>query len=507
MSGGRNSGAGRGAVAAGHRLTVQAAAEVLRDGGNAFDAAIAALWMACVCEPVLASPGGGGFMMARPAGGKSQLFDFFVHTPLAKPAVEDVEFRAIHADFGPATQQFHIGAGAAAAPGFVPGLFAVHAALASRPMARLCEMAVEAAKGGIEVSPFQARLFQIVRPILTGEASARALFAPGGDLLGAGARLRNGGLADAIEAIGREGPRIASEGEIAAAMLAAGGSGSVLRRDDLAGYEVIVRQPLVWESGARRLFLNPPPSCGGALIGNMVARGEAAMRAGGGALPRAADIAAFILECDRAWRASGRDISRFLGAGNAAESGGLASRGTTHVSVIDGAGNAAAATVSNGEGNGHVVPGCGFMLNNMLGEEDINPDGFYAWRPGARLASMMAPSLLVGDDGAVAALGSGGSNRIRTALFQTVMRLLAGEPDLEAAVSAPRIHCERDSIDFEDLLAGEEERQGLLEAAGEVRPWADRNMFFGGVHIACRDGKGGLAAAGDPRRAGEAVVI
>jgi gamma-glutamyltranspeptidase/glutathione hydrolase len=119
---------------------------------------------------------------------------------------------------------------------------------------------------------------------------------------------------------------------------------------------------------------------------------------------------------------------------------------------------------------------------------------------------MMAPTLLHGDDGMVTALGSGGSNRIRTALFQLIVRLATGERDLEAAIRAPRIHGERGRVDFEDFFEREDEREALLRVAEDVHPWAERNLFFGGVHVARRDAKGGLSAAGDPRRAGAAII-
>ena len=167
-----------GAVAAGHGVTAAAAEEILAEGGNAFDAAIAALWTACVAEPVFASPGGGGFLMARPAAGKLTLYDFFVDTPLNKRPEDDIEFAEILADFGTATQGFHIGAGAAATPGFVPGLFAVHAAHGRIPMKRLVEPAIRAAREGVTVTAFQAFLFKVVSPILVWTAAgACGLFA------------------------------------------------------------------------------------------------------------------------------------------------------------------------------------------------------------------------------------------------------------------------------------------------------------------------------------------
>jgi len=499
-------GSGRkGAVAAGHELTAEAAGEVLREGGNAFDAVIAGLWMACITEPVLASPGGGGFVMARSAGdARTRLFDFFAHTPRLKPDPAELEFEGVHADFGTTTQEFHVGAGASAAPGFVPGLYALHAALATRPMVRLAEPAVAAAKSGVEVNATQARVFQIVGPILTWSDEAKSRFAPDGTLLRAGAIWRNDALGDVIEIIAREGPRIASEGEVARAMLAVTSAGGALRADDLKAYAVAERAPLSAELDGVVLHLNPPPSCGGGLIRDMLTNLAPRGR------PRsiaALHVAQAIDATDRAWRVAGCDIERFLGAG-AVPGGGTAtrSRGTTHISVIDAAANAAAATVTNGEGNGRMVPGCGFMLNNMLGEEDINPQGFHAWPEDTRLSSMMAPSVLVSRDGAITALGSGGSNRIRTALFQVSARLLAGAGDLEAVVTAPRLHVEHGHLDFEDFFEAEE-RDALTRAFKDHRAWPAPSMFYGGVHVARGEAKGGFAAAGDPRRGGVALIV
>ena len=117
-------------------------------------------------------------------------------------------------------------------------------------------------------------------------------------------------------------------------------------------------------------------------------------------------------------------------------------RGTTHISVIDRDGNAAAASLSMGEGNGSIVGNFGFMLNNMLGEEDLTP-GLGAWREGVRLSSMMAPTIVLQPDGTVIALGTGGSNRIRTAILQVAVNLLDHGMSLEDAVTAPRLHLEK----------------------------------------------------------------
>jgi gamma-glutamyltranspeptidase/glutathione hydrolase len=182
-------------------------------------------------------------------------------------------------------------------------------------------------------------------------------------------------------------------------------------------------------------------------------------------------------------------------------------RGTTHVSVIDADGNAAAISLSNGEGNGTIVGKFGFMLNNMLGEEDIASAALGDWRPGTRLSSMMAPTIILQKDGSVTALGTGGSNRIRTAILQVAVNLLDRGMNLEAAVEAPRLHVERDGkTSFEPGLTEREER-ALLGVGENVHAWPERNLFFGGVHAARRHYKGGLEGAGDPRRRGVALIV
>ena len=163
--------------------------------------------------------------------------------------------------------------------------------------------------------------------------------------------------------------------------------------------------------------------------------------------------------------------------------------------------------VSNGEGNGRIVPGCGFMLNNMLGEEDVNPGGFHRWATGARLSSMMAPTVAVSGAGDLVALGSGGSNRIRTAVLQVLIHRLEKGLDLEAAVAAPRMHVEKGHLDFEDFF-GEEARAALVEAFRDHRAWPEQSLFYGGVHSGrAPRPTAPFPAAATPRREGVFKVV
>ena len=201
-----------GAIACGHPVTAAAAEEILLDGGNAFDAVIAAQLTACVAEPVLASLGGGGFLLAQPAAGPATVYDFFVQTPLVKRAAGEVDFYPIHADFGTTTQEFHIGLGAVATPGMVAGMFEFHRTLATLPMARLATPAVRAAREGVEVNVLQASIFEIVRPIYRATAEAR----DGYDPVHERGLLVQADLGDTIEALAREGSELFYPGEVGA---------------------------------------------------------------------------------------------------------------------------------------------------------------------------------------------------------------------------------------------------------------------------------------------------
>jgi gamma-glutamyltranspeptidase/glutathione hydrolase len=175
---------------------------------------------------------------------------------------------------------------------------------------------------------------------------------------------------------------------------------------------------------------------------------------------------------------------------------------TTHIAVIDGERRACSVTCTNGEGSGIVVPGTGIHLNNIMGEEDLNPLGFHAFPTGRRMPSMMAPTVVLGTDGVELVLGSAGSNRIRSAILQTIVGVVDRGLDARSAVDAPRLHFEGGVVYAEpgiDVAA--------LEAAGRtVAPFRAPNLFFGGVQAVERSPDGTLTGAGDPRRGGAAVA-
>lgn len=461
---------------------------MLRNGGNAIDAAIAALAMSCVCEPVLASPGGGGFAMIRSGeSGNTTLLDFFPQTPRQKRGGSSEGFQSITADFGSATQVFHIGPATVAAPGFLAGLAALHAQGGTFSFTDLFAPAIEAARTGHIITTYQHYLSTVVRPILTATEAARALYAPAGDLPAAGSLFRNPGLGDMYEELA-DGDWLQTA--IAGQILKEQELGGHLTRADLTGYRVESRAPLSINLGEATVHLNPPPAAGGALIRYALMHLEGRDRT---AFAGALDAA------DRARLAARGDLKLLLDRP-------MRQQGTTHISTVDADGNACSVTVSNGTGNGEIVGGYGFMLNNILGEADVNPHGSADWPMNRRLASMMCPALIDIPDGRLIALGSGGSSRIRSAVFQVVARLCLEEAALEDAVRTSRLHVEDGHLDLE-LPGAEADISALKGLFPDHRIWPEKNMFFGGVHAVSTDGQGAFSGIGDSRREGAAVIV
>ncbi|TVQ12013.1 MAG: Gamma-glutamyltranspeptidase [Balneolaceae bacterium] len=518
---GKNSG---GVIAAGHELTVQAARTILEDGGNAFDAAVAAHLAACFTEPVLASLAGGGFMLGRTSGGRDILYDFFVQTPVNKRK-ENVEFYPIMGNFGETEQEFHIGAGSAATPGTVKGLFAIHRDLCTMPMDELARPAIEMGMNGVKMNHFQAYILQIIKPIYLATPGAVAIFgSPGGgeDLIVEGELFRQPDLAGTIDALTREGADLFYRGELAKKISRlCEEHGGHLTAEDLAGYEVIRRKPLNVNYRGNHLLTNPAPSSGGTLIAfalklleEIPAELISKSAENGAWLHLLAGIQEMTDRAridDASGTENGHPSSDMLDSGlldiyrEQIRHNPRFSRGTTQISIIDGMGNMAALSASNGEGSGLVVPGTGIMLNNMLGEEDLNPGGFNNWACNRRMTSMMAPSILLMPGNRSVALGSGGSNRLRTAILQVILNLtdLAMPPD--EAVNSPRIHYENGILSIEDGFSAGDLEELIRDYPGH-KIWNGKNLFFGGVHVAGRSGDN-FYGAGDPRRGGVSVIL
>lgn len=504
----------KGVIAAGHPETANAAAEILRDGGNAFDAVVAAQFAAFVTEPVLTSLAGGGFLLVEKNNGKQILYDFFVQTPSEKRDVSEIQFSPISADFGEVQQEFHIGAGSAATPGMVKGLFSIHRDLCTMPMSRLAEYAITLAKKGVKVNSFQSRIFDIVAPIYSSSDQSRSIFADCGE----GESLKLSELAAFIEELTISGEDLFYKGSLAEKISeTCSEQGGHLKKEDFNSYRVFKREPLIFSYRNSHIAINPPPSSGGILIAfalHLLENIDLKKIQFGSVshlsllsyiqqLTNKAKIDAFVN------RASADPVKKLLNPEyleayrKEIKERWASLRGTTQISIADSYGNLASLTSSNGEGSGVMIPGTGVMLNNMLGEEDLNPGGFNNWQAGQRMTSMMAPAIVRMPDGTRAALGSGGSNRIRTTMIQVLMNLIDFGMTPDEAVSSPRIHNEDGLINIEGGF-DDDVITKLVKEYHDHKIWKEKNLFFGGAHVVSI-GPNGFSGAGDERRGGVSV--
>ena len=497
-----------GSVASGHPQVTEAACAVLRAGGNAFDAVIAAGFAATVAEPALTSLGGGGFLLARTAQGQALLFDFFVNTPGwgLRPGDSELHFLPITVQFSSSSQIFNVGLGSAAVPGVLRGYLHIHRRLGRLPLTEILAPAIHLAREGVVINAKQAYFFDLLTPILTLTAPGQALFAPQGRRLGVGDVYRNPDLAGFLERLPFDGEREFYQGELAQRIDQELREGcGLLTAADLAAYQVIEREPLPVDYRGFRLLTNPPPSFGGSLLALSLRLLEARQIAGSefGAPTHLALLVAVMDEVERR-RAEGYLSPADLGQPGLAQSQErvrLASGGTTHISVCDAEGNAASMTTTNGEGSGYFAPQTGIMLNNMMGEDDLHPEGFHVSPPGLRVASMMAPSLLLTGNRVELALGSGGSKRIRTALLQVISNRVDFAMEPQAAVDAPRLHWDGQQVQIEPGFSAA--ALTALEQRWPLNRWPAQDLYFGGVNLAAPGGAG----AGDPRRGGCAAIV
>ncbi len=488
-------GSEHGVVAAGHPLAAEIGAGVLRDGGNAVDAAVAAMLVSFVAEPLLTGLGAGGYMLVAGAGTEPALLDFFVEAPGRPAGPEPTRpMTPYDVDFGDAVQTFHVGAASCGVYGAPAGVCAANARFGTRPLAELAAPAARLARDGVPLNLEQAYVLKILEGLVASTPEGAALFAPGGRRLVEGDVMRNAELADALERLGRDGAEPFYRGDIAAAVADwVTARGGTLGRADLAAYEAIVRAPVSVAYRGRDVLTNPPPSAGGTLLAyslSLLDRGPS---------PPSPTELVEAMACAQDERTpefmAGLIEDGFLDRFLATRLG-----STTHISVLDKSGLACSVTTTLGQGSAMVVPGTGIHVNNIMGEADLNPLGFHRHPPGRRMPSMMAPTVVLDGDRVELVLGSAGSNRIRSAILQTIVGVLDHGRSADAAVRAPRMHFEDGRVYVEPGIDS-----GALERAGyALTSFRGPNLFFGGVQAVERAGAT-IVGAGDPRRGGVAV--
>ena len=345
----------KGVISAGSIPTAEAGAAVLRAGGNAVDAAVAACFAVAAGEPTVTSLAGGGMMIVRSAQtGEIQVLDFFGNAPaLRQSDVSPLDFYSIDLNYGPTTQSFYVGAGAAGVPGNIPGLCTALERWGHFSLSDVITPACQLLRDGAQLGARQAELAQFLAPILTSDEASREVFAPQGRFLEPGDKFRLPVLAEALEALAANGWRDFYNGPMTERMLEQFGpeNGGLLTRADFDAYEVIERSPLSIQGDKARVYTMPPPAAGGPMIGLMRILTNAGRRT---EHDRVRVLCAAMATADAA-RLEGRlategpDLEWSLADFHRRLTGALFSPAlkggppsTTHISVVDFEGNAAA---------------------------------------------------------------------------------------------------------------------------------------------------------------------
>ena len=455
-------------VAGGHKDTVESASNILKEGGNAFDAAIAGVFASMSCEYLYTGAASGGAMLVKKNGFSADIIDFFVETPPINPSkVKD--FKAINADFGDTKQEFNIGAGSVGIPGTLPGLIHIHKEYGSLPFSVLVEQALDLSKKGCLISKNQEYLSEVLSPIISSSKVLESLFIKDGSLLKEGDLFINTEFASFLDQFLYEDATTFYRHEVCPLFYNSFKGGGIIELKNLQEYTPKKRAPLELKYRGHQIFMNPEPSTGGTLI-------NAGLK----------QLSGLDVVSKQDIEGALHKIKKFKDQDMVGS--------TTHLSVIDKENNVASVTTTNGVGAGFTVPGTGIMPNNMLGEKHLNLNGFHNWKSQQRIPSNICPTLIVDKNNNLTTLGSAGSSRIISATMSVISNLLNNEMSLKRSISKSRIHLEGDTLHCEPS-------DGHPEYKTEnVVIWEAKNMYFGGVN-ACSS----FDSVGDERRSGVSI--
>jgi gamma-glutamyltranspeptidase/glutathione hydrolase len=457
-------------LAAGHPATVEAGIEILEEGGTAADAAVAASLASCVAETVMTGLlGGGHAIYLDGASGRASNLDCFVAVPGLGAEPREPELLHLDVPFGAELVHYAVGPASCGVPGLPAGLDALWRTYGRLPWPRLVEPALRFARAGTAFPSAHAACLAMLAPVMTMNEGA-AIYSPGGKLLGTDSILRQPGLVAALEMVAAEGAGSVYRGSLRAALLELMAErGGLVTRADLDTYEAI------WSSPAEGRFLGRRVDTRRGLSG-LPATFER-FRGAGGEGERGRVLAILDALEDAAAPTGGGD--------------------TTNLVAADASGSVCVLTTSLGLGSGDFLPGLDLHLNSMLGEADLVHGPL---EPGARMASMMAPTLVHDADGIAVAVGAAGGTRLRTALLTVLASVLDEGVGADEAVARPRFHPVSRLVNAEPGL--DDEALDALRSRGlDVRVWESRHHYFGGVSLITRSG-----GAGDPRRNGAAAT-
>lgn len=485
------------AIAAPNEASADAGEQIVRAGGNAVDAAIAACLVTMVNEVGIVSPSSGGFVTVQSADdGRPYTVDGWMDMPGRSGVHLGSGVWDVHTEYGGGVD-VTIGPGSVAVHGSIAAFEETHRRWGRLPWRELFAPAVDVARRGFRLgSASRYYLAHVHESIFGWDDASRAAVHDGDEVTAAPVVLPE--LADSLELIAAEGAVTMHTGDLARAIsddvLARGG---VLGPDDLAAYRPVVRPSLVTRTGGWTIGTNPPPSVGGVCVAAMLALLDG--RPAGGAWTDAdrehlvrvmRAVLRRRLEVFDHTDDLQRDADALLAEVGRDHLAVLESGSTAQISATDTDGNACSITVSSGYSSGMVARGTGMWLNNCLGEQELNPRGLHGLDPGTRLLSNMAPCVARHDDGSVLSIGSPGADRITTATVQALAAFANAGMGLQDAVNHPRLHLHR---------AGRPDE--------ELKTETDLTMYYGGVAACLLRADGRLVAAADPRRDGAIRLV
>lgn len=494
------------AISGGHQKTIEAAEIILRQGGNAVDAAIAAYLVSFVAEPCMASTGAGGFAMIND-GSDVRLIDFFCQTPISKTPVAQQDFYPVTVDFGNTTEDFHVGKGSIAIPGAIAGIFKMHEIYGSVPMKIIAEPAIQWAKEGIQIDRFQAYDLTLLQSIFAIAPKGQELFFNAdAQLKKQGDIIQMHGYADFIHALVSEGRDLFYKGEISAKVSNDLAESGHLKRADFEQYQAIVRKPIHFNFMNHEVYAAGYPSVGGMILSSIL-NGFQDDVTGKHLHPMTMDhfqqlVKTFgeVQQLESNPKKLAYHLFEQFGIQTiAGDSQGSKWGGTSHFNVVDHQGMTVSLTTSIGEGSGYFIEGTDMQMNNMLGEEALMPNGFHNWTPNTRLQSMMSPTIITNHNGkTIQALGSGGAGRIPYAIAQAMIYSWYFNQDPQQSAGLPRIHLKGSHVECETGFEAAE--LGLPN----VNTWDSSSLFFGGVNSVTHH-KGRYVGAADQRRFGSVI--
>jgi len=359
-----------------------------------------------------------------------------------------------------------------AVPGTLKGFIHLYKECCSLSLDEILEPILTILDQGASLTPKQPYVFSILNPILKSTEYGQDIF----DIEKHG-RLYNPLLKEFLLQRSTDEWEKAFYGSGAAPFLEDVREGNgLLSAQDLKEYQVIEREPVSVDYRDYKIISNPYPSFGGSILCKALSILQKTRFEDKNPIEKAF-IRADIMQM----------INHFKGTG-----------GTTHLNVIDANNNAAALSLSTGTSCGYFFPKSGILLNNMMGESDLHPEGFFTRDPGERIPSMMSPTFIKEGEGIFAALGSGGSNRIRSAILQVVLNIIDEKLSIKDSIEASRIHFDENEVLQIEPGFPKEVVQALCKKYPENNVWEEKDLYFGGVHVATGRGSGW----GDPRRDG-----